>query len=331
MFEKLFGRESTGTYAKNDQDYKYHSTADLNQITAFLKDKGKEKRRLMRLDIPGDPNHAYAVQVVPDEMYDMWDLFRAQAEAFHMWPVLHVSWNQYALGWENAIKKDDIFNRNPFECKITNEPLHPRAIMAGVDDSHVQLLVKDFDTRYSAKLPEKLAYLLDHLDISDGIKDRAKYLVDQGQVTSFIGITKWLIDQEEVKNLPTRDLKEQAKYLSWFEPDNVHYALILLPVEHSWEALAYMRFHGTEGGKSAAVVSMLKHWNEQYGAELVSHYGTMLQLKSSRKPDTLEAALQLCLEHEAVAESTMLTPGVTVIEHAQVLQHKYSWFWNHTD
>ncbi|WP_223788628.1 DUF4253 domain-containing protein [Marinicella meishanensis] len=326
MLNNWFGRGKANTYAKNDQGFKYHPTADLNQITEFLQQHQKAKRRIIRLPIPGDPNHAYAIQVLPDEMYDMWELLRSQAETFHMWPVLHVSWNQYSLGWENAIKKDDIFNRNPFECEISKQPQHPRTIMAGVDPSHVQLLVNHYDGRYSANLSENLAYLLDNMVLSDGLKKQARHLVDQGHITSFVGLTKWMIDQEEVKNQPTRDLKEQATYLSWFEPDNEHYALILLPVEHSWEALAYMRFHGTEGGGSAAVVSMLKHWHDQYGAELVSHYGTMLQLKSQRKPATLEAALQLSLEHEAVAESTTVTPGVTVIEHAQILQHKNRWF-----
>jgi len=326
MFDNWFGRGKTSTHAKNTGGYRYHPTADLNQITAFLKDNQKDKRRIIRLDIPGDPNHAYAVQVTPDEMYSMWDLFRSKAEEFHMWPVLHVSWNQYSLGWENAIKKDDIFNRNPFECAISKQPKHPRSIMAEVDASHVNQLVSNYDQRYSADLQENLTYLLDNMDLSEALKDQARHLVDHGQITSFVGITKWLIDQDEVKNMPARDLKEQSSYLSWFEPDNEHYALILLPVEHSWEALAYMRFHGTEGGGSAAVVSMLKHWNDTYGAELVCHYGTMLQLKSSSKPDNLEAALQLSLEHESVAESTTVTPGVTVIEHAQVLQHKHRWF-----
>ncbi len=117
-----------------------------------------------------------------------------------------------------------------------------------------------------------------------------------------------------------------ASHLTWFEPYNQHLALLLLPSDQSWAAPAYYNWFGSQNASSALTVAMLKHWHQQWGAELVAHYGTMLQLQVSKMPETAESAITLAQEQAILAPCTLDLPGVSLAEHAAALMQTTRWF-----
>jgi hypothetical protein len=73
-------------------------------------------------------------------------------------------------------------------------------------------------------------------------------------------------------------------------------------------------------------VAVLHHWSDRFGAELVAHYGTMLQFVVDRPPTTLDDAFIVAWQQELVAECTTVKPGVPVRHHARVLVGRERWF-----
>ena len=66
-------------------------------------------------------------------------------------------------------------------------------------------------------------------------------------------------------------------------------------------------------------MAMLKYWHEQYGIELICHYGTMLQLTVQNKPKTFKQAFQLGIEQETIAPCINILPGISLSEYACAL------------
>lgn len=117
---------------------------------------------------------------------------------------------------------------------------------------------------------------------------------------------------------------EGDDYISGFDPTGMPTYLVLLPTAHSWHALAYMHFWAS--GNAESHLALLASWRERYGAELVAHYGTMLEFRVERPPRTLEQALPLAREQVAAAPCTTLLPCVGLTAHARALVGRTHWF-----
>ena len=66
-------------------------------------------------------------------------------------------------------------------------------------------------------------------------------------------------------------------------------------------------------------MQLLKKWHEQYEAELVCHFGTMLNFIVAKPPNTSESAFELAWEQMVIAECTIILPGVSLRDHARSL------------
>ena len=71
---------------------------------------------------------------------------------------------------------------------------------------------------------------------------------------------------------------------------------------------------------------MSRRWHDQFGAELVAHYGVMIKFVVRRPPSTLDVAWQLAREQELIAECTTILPGVPLRHHARALVGRDTWF-----
>jgi hypothetical protein len=111
---------------------------------------------------------------------------------------------------------------------------------------------------------------------------------------------------------------------AWFQPD--YAALLLLPTRDSSESLAYLNWFGTSDFGSEHYIALLRSWQERFGAELVAHYGTMLQFLVSRPPTRLEDAWPLACEHDLAGGSTLGPPGIKVRDYARALIGWDRWF-----
>ena len=147
-----------------------------------------------------------------------------------------------------------------------------------------------------------------------------------GAIASRFDLERWLFDWENRNGGGNGVTGGDAAYLGWFEPVNQPMALLLLPTPNSWETPAYIQWYGAEALGSPTVVAALREWNARYGAELVAHFGTMLQLVTARRPATPDEAFHLAWQQEGLAPCTTLLPGVSLRHHARVLLQADKWF-----
>lgn len=133
---------------------------------------------------------------------------------------------------------------------------------------------------------------------------------------------------EEVLAEPERPRPQElyVEHLDWFSLQDDTRLILLLPTEHGWAAPAYIHWYGAEMSGSALTVALLRHWQQDYGAELVAHYGTMLQLQVERKPQSYREALELAWQQDTLAPCTLALPGVELYEHAWALMELDRWF-----
>ncbi|MEM9153407.1 MAG: DUF4253 domain-containing protein [Cyanobacteria bacterium P01_F01_bin.33] len=141
-------------------------------------------------------------------------------------------------------------------------------------------------------------------------------------------LEKWLFSWE-ISNFSDATLSisdDSSTYLEWFDVSQNSVTLMLLPTSRCWEVPAYLSWYGSESCSSELVIALLKHWHDKYGAELVSHYGTMLQFITRRVPETPEEAFQLAWEQATIAPCTIQLPGVSIRDHARSILHTKKWF-----
>jgi len=73
--------------------------------------------------------------------------------------------------------------------------------------------------------------------------------------------------------------------------------MILVPTTEPWEVPAYLRFGwGNENPSPEEHVAVLKHWHDQYGAEVVSLKYAFLELRVTRPPDDRKRSMELAQE-----------------------------------
>jgi hypothetical protein len=117
-------------------------------------------------------------------------------------------------------------------------------------------------------------------------------------------------------------------HLEWFEPDeSIGLALVLLPTPNCWEVPLYLEFFGCESSERVALLARTMHaWHERYGAEIVAHFGTMMEFGVASPPMTKDEAVAVGAEQSAIAPSTLDLAGVSEVQHARTLIGRDTWF-----
>jgi Domain of unknown function (DUF4253) len=87
--------------------------------------------------------------------------------------------------------------------------------------------------------------------------------------------------------------------------DTNQYSIILFPTKNSWEVLAYMHWYGSLLSGSDGAIAFLKRWHDNYQAELVCHFGTVLNLNVGKRPQTPMEAFNLMVEQYTLSDYDM--------------------------
>jgi len=94
---------------------------------------------------------------------------------------------------------------------------------------------------------------------------------------------------------------------TWYIPQEVQ--LVLLPTPKQWLAPAWIRYFGAGDPRMwEALAAGIRLWEQQWGAELVACWATMLQFLVSRPPAAGEQAWQLAQQLKAVGGSLQMGP-----------------------
>ena len=120
----------------------------------------------------------------------------------------------------------------------------------------------------------------------------------------------------------------QPNPIEWFPLESRDMVLLVLPAVYGAETIPQLGFWAVDGRSEcmAPLSNDLRRWQDDFGAELVANFGTMLQFIVSRPPPELDEAYQLAKEHDAVADATLPLPGMMRRHYAADLIGTTRWF-----
>jgi hypothetical protein len=297
----------------------------LEGIKELLKGTFLEDAMMMELEIPRTTDIAIAIAVTSENAIEAWKLLRSHLDRTQRYPVVTTCWSGFGETWEQRMKDEDLFSRFYFDEEYP-EVLSPEAIIAKADSYSKADLDRYLSSQaqiYTYDLEQQLLSALENTKESFGFAPSVSEIKELAKISTILDIehclSNWEYELEQSKNSkPTLYLE----YQDWFEPRNQVLALVLLPNPHSWNALAYLSWFG--GSKNA--IYLIKQWYQKFGAELVCHYGTMLQFFVKCPPPDRQIAFDLAWQHIALAQCTTALPGVSIRDHARALLELDRWF-----
>jgi Domain of unknown function (DUF4253) len=107
--------------------------------------------------------------------------------------------------------------------------------------------------------------------------------------------------------------------------------IVLLPMVEGWQVPAYLNFGGwNDCPYPPEHVCLLKHWHEQYGADVMGMTATIVEMRVSRPPRDQNSARTLAVEHRVYCNESIGYDLVTnTIEDlaARLLDAPHWFFW----
>lgn len=299
-------------------------------------------RRATSLVIPETTDLAFAVQCGPEDLERFWDDCVGLSTAVGRFPVLTATIGSgRAVDWLSAVRSEEFFNR--FE--YTHEPggvVAPDAILRAADTVDVPAFLLQLDIlrrsdeaqiealadRQGAlrPLPKRLPSELEGVRREFGIAPSAEAVVGAigpDNAGDSHAIEKYLLNWEAERGYG-RDAAQARQ--PWFEAEaHGHLALLFLPIAASWDALAYLHWFGVSRFSSSSAIALGRAWRKAYGAELVAHFGTVLQCVVSNPPSTVESAWKLAREHDLLSPGTLAPSGTLLRHYAHGLVGQHRW------
>jgi hypothetical protein len=112
----------------------------------------------------------------------------------------------------------------------------------------------------------------------------------------------------------------------WYDPGSPQRTILLLPTPNAWETLAYINWYGSDQDGTPVAMAFLKEWQELYQADLVHHYGTILQFLVHQPPTQPEDAFELAWEQFVLAPWILQATGMPLRIHAHSLVNNNFWY-----
>ena len=313
----------------------------LEELSDILKSTVLKSSNIASLEISESSQLAFAIDVPRSTMLDCWHLLHFVIDVTQMYPILTdfiFSGTGTGRNWHDDLVEEDFFNR--FDYKEEQQAGYFNSVLPEsiIDAAKSINGIEAIETRIEQS--ERIAdetwresdwYLYD-LEITQrnfGISpnpEAAATALNSGKIITEVDFERWLFNWE-LNNVPKEQLlaAPDLTYLEWYDMTSADtIPLLLLPTPNSWDTLACTHFYGAIN--SAEAIAILKYWYDRYGAELVAHYGTMLQFYVEQKPQTLNEAFELACQHNEFAPSTLILSGVSIREHARALLHTERWF-----
>jgi hypothetical protein len=304
----------------------------LSQLQELIFGSALESCELAELTILDTEQKALAIRVNHHHAFSAWQIMREKVEETGRWPVLVAGWGNHSSSWLQQLHQENLFNRFPFQYELHRENqdnINPEQIISNAQHIDLDASLKQLSLIEEQDLQDYLAYTLAQTQEQFGEAPEESLviqLIEDGQLDSGEKLEHWLFNWE-IEHFGEKAIASiDNSYIQWFDSVNAAIALLLMPTPNSWEILAYISWFGAESCSSELVIALLKHWHHQYRAELVAHYGTMLQLITKTLPNSPEAAFRLAWEQQLIAPCTTYLPGVSLRNHAREMLHSHQWF-----
>ena len=290
--------------------------ASVEEVRRCLAPTALAGAPLSEVPLPDQGERTWVVDLDDGELVPFWTQARDALAPLGLHPVAVGSWGE--RDWLKA----DLFSRSSY-----GDDAAPAAVIARSHGLSVDDALGRFPTLDDWTAEHWDDVVAGHLELTADGFGSAPEAADLADVPrgDELALQRRLLAWEEQRR-PTSP-GERVEF-GWFDPrphDRV--GLALLPVAQPCHAPAYLSFHGAEGdGLHEALIRLLCSWQQDFGAQLVAVWGTMLQLVASRPASTLEAAFALADQHVRVAPATTLLPGSSTRELARHLWRGERWF-----
>ncbi len=286
---------------------------------------------LLEIPLEGSHDCVFAYDIAGLDPFTAWTCARRRCDLTGRWPVLALGTGS-AGSWAQVLRAKQLFSRFSFtrERRDARSGDTPADIIAAAQALNVAEALSRIPDDDSIGLDELLEVELENTRCQFGKAppvDDARAFLQRESINDAYALERWLFEWE-IRNCenPLRLPEHGLAHLKWYSLSSERPALLLFPSLHGWGIPAYLSWFGATRRNSQLVVALLRRWHASYGAELVAHYGTMLQLVATRRPATAEQALELAWQHYRIAPCTTLLPGVSVRDHARALLHTDRWF-----
>ncbi len=308
-------------------------SSTFDEFKAIVADSDLSQCNAIELEVPGHEETAIALQVDRELAFDAWTTGRSLVEKTHRWPVLNLSWGGASGKWEKVLSDDDLlFDRDVFSHEMFDGDRQGASVadlISGAQSIQLREKYREMAATQEEYFDEAVEYELEPLADAGATPPSAESVINElrsGDVSLSLALCKWLWAwRQEHPEVPA--LEADSTHIQWFEPtENEILSLLFLPTRNSWEVPAFIQWYGAETAGTEVVIAALKDWHDRYGAELVAHYGTMLQLTTSSRPADMNEAMQLAFEQDTLAPCTIAPSGVSLLEHAATLMHTNRWF-----
>jgi hypothetical protein len=286
----------------------------------------------VELPILGGKPIALSLRVEPSTALAEWQTLYDRLPETGRYPVLVTCWRANRENWRNTLLQEDLFNRFSYQYELNFDPKRDTSPLAIIDRANyldlsdcLEHLPHGFDEDWQDWIPFALADTQTRFGLAPTL-DAVHSAIAEGAIANYYDLERWLFRWEMEQFGKIRLGGDDLGYLDWFEPVGQLIALLLLPTSHSWEALAYLHWYGADTCGTELAIALLRRWHEHYGANLVAHYGTMLQLIADHPPVSAEEAFNLAWEQVKIAPCTILLPGVSLRYHGRSLLSTPRWF-----
>lgn len=225
-----------------------------------------------------------AIKVNNGNCVRYWHVLRAAYPTSGYWPLI-VTYipNGEPPPWEQLVEEetDQLFSRFFFEEEAEHrgkgcKSPEPRKIIEASRDAEVHYALEAAQLGFNIELPGDVQFRLDRLVEEYGqapsVQDTIAR-VEESEATPWVAIEQAIFAWE----LAQGKLKKPRHPPYWYEPREP-LALLLLPIADGFDALAHIHWWGSFTLGTPATMALMRSWNRDHGAELMCHYGTVLQL-----------------------------------------------------
>lgn len=272
---------------------------------------GRPVRAWQILDTASD---VVAVSCSGGEVRSVWTAARSVLATTGRWPVVVAS----SAGAEVDSGDEVVFSRVGYEPP--GGPGHlelfggqaladtaPEAVIARARTLTVEAAMRSLrrtEAMYCEPAAEYLASHLQHTRLSLGAAPSAEdVLAGVGRGATVEVMERWLYDWE-LARFGRAASPWPGPVTTTFAPTGPC-AVLFLPTPDSWNAVAYLSYFGAWRAGHEELSALMREWHRRYGAELVAHWGTMLEFTVDRPPvdaDAWELGTQISLVAQSLQQ-----------------------------